>query len=288
MNILTIVRLLAGTAFVCAFLLVLVLPYWKIFRKAGFSPWLSLLIWVPLVNFIILYTVAYSDWKIEPTALKEENSVDRINVRRVVGWFFPWRKLFGRLELEKRWWHRLAIVAFFIALVPMLLFSWAVASDSYRPANTYNSEIHQWQIIPRPPDGYVLDQSTDVSTTALPDRSAIGEGKIAIPIKDDGDWFAKNAPNRPSVDAKTIEMPDGKTATYPGTTSDEAIKTDWQHKLDTEQVEGFVLGITIAVFVTLCFAYLLQFAYRALLYVIYGSKVAVVPSAPENTAPDVQ
>jgi hypothetical protein len=33
---------------------VTVAPYWVIFRKAGFSPWLSLLILIPLVNLVVL------------------------------------------------------------------------------------------------------------------------------------------------------------------------------------------------------------------------------------------
>ena len=38
-------------------------PYWQIFKKAGFAPALSLLMWVPLVNLIVLYYVAFSDWR---------------------------------------------------------------------------------------------------------------------------------------------------------------------------------------------------------------------------------
>jgi hypothetical protein len=41
-----------------------IIPFWKIFRKAGFSPWLTLLMWVPLVNYIILYVVAFSRWDV--------------------------------------------------------------------------------------------------------------------------------------------------------------------------------------------------------------------------------
>ena len=37
-------------------------PFWKIFAKAGFSPWLSLLILVPVVNLVVLYVVAFSRW----------------------------------------------------------------------------------------------------------------------------------------------------------------------------------------------------------------------------------
>jgi len=45
---------------------VLVIPYWFIFKKAGFSPWLAVLMFVPLANIIILYVVALSPWKVVP------------------------------------------------------------------------------------------------------------------------------------------------------------------------------------------------------------------------------
>jgi hypothetical protein len=44
---------------------VLVLPpYWMIFKKAGFSPWLALLILVPFANLLVLYIVAFSVWNV--------------------------------------------------------------------------------------------------------------------------------------------------------------------------------------------------------------------------------
>ena len=42
----------------------LVLPYWFIFRKAGFDPYLSLFMLIPLVNFGMLYYLAFSEWPI--------------------------------------------------------------------------------------------------------------------------------------------------------------------------------------------------------------------------------
>jgi hypothetical protein len=44
------------------------IPYWFIWKKAGFSPWLSLLMFVPLVNLIMLYVLAFTDWKVVPIA----------------------------------------------------------------------------------------------------------------------------------------------------------------------------------------------------------------------------
>lgn len=52
--------------FLPVFLVVAILPYWQIFKKAGFAPALSLLIVVPGVNLIVLYVIAFSDWKSGP------------------------------------------------------------------------------------------------------------------------------------------------------------------------------------------------------------------------------
>ena len=41
-------------------------PFRVIFNKAGFPPILSVLMMVPLVNLILLYFVAYSEWKCGP------------------------------------------------------------------------------------------------------------------------------------------------------------------------------------------------------------------------------
>jgi hypothetical protein len=41
---------------------VVILPFWFIFSKAGYSKWLSLLMVVPLVNVLLLYFLAFSKW----------------------------------------------------------------------------------------------------------------------------------------------------------------------------------------------------------------------------------
>ena len=48
------------------FTVVAVIPYWFIFKKAGFSPFLSILMFVPLANLVILYVVAFSQWRVVP------------------------------------------------------------------------------------------------------------------------------------------------------------------------------------------------------------------------------
>lgn len=48
------------------FIVLLLIPYWMIWKKAGFSPWLSILMIVPVVNFIMLYVLAFAEWKVVP------------------------------------------------------------------------------------------------------------------------------------------------------------------------------------------------------------------------------
>jgi hypothetical protein len=49
-------------------LAVIVVPFWFICKKAGFSPWLSLLHIVPLGGLILYYVLAFADWKVTPAA----------------------------------------------------------------------------------------------------------------------------------------------------------------------------------------------------------------------------
>ena len=52
--------------FVLVFMAILLVPYWFIWKKAGFSPWFSLLMFIPLVNLVMLYVLAFSQWKVVP------------------------------------------------------------------------------------------------------------------------------------------------------------------------------------------------------------------------------
>jgi hypothetical protein len=46
---------------------VVVIPSWVICKKAGFSPWLSLLCVIPTVGLLVmLYVLAFADWKVAP------------------------------------------------------------------------------------------------------------------------------------------------------------------------------------------------------------------------------
>jgi hypothetical protein len=40
----------------------IVIPFWQIFKKASFSPWLSILMAVPLLDAVMLYFLAFARW----------------------------------------------------------------------------------------------------------------------------------------------------------------------------------------------------------------------------------
>jgi hypothetical protein len=48
--------------------IVIIVPFWFICKKAGFSPWLSLINIIPLGNLILVYVLAFADWKVAPVA----------------------------------------------------------------------------------------------------------------------------------------------------------------------------------------------------------------------------
>jgi hypothetical protein len=48
------------------FLAIIIVPFWFICKKAGFSPWLALLNIVPMGNLILIYVLAFAQWKVMP------------------------------------------------------------------------------------------------------------------------------------------------------------------------------------------------------------------------------
>jgi len=54
--------------FILIGIVIMLIPYWMIWKKAGFSPWLSLLMFVPLVNIVALYMLAFMEWKVVPVS----------------------------------------------------------------------------------------------------------------------------------------------------------------------------------------------------------------------------
>jgi hypothetical protein len=44
------------------FVVIAVVPFWRICNRVGHSPWLSLLVIVPVINLIFIYYLAFGDW----------------------------------------------------------------------------------------------------------------------------------------------------------------------------------------------------------------------------------
>ena len=54
--------------FILIGVVIVIIPMWFIWKKAGFSPWLSILSIIPAVNLIMLYVLAFTEWKVVPVA----------------------------------------------------------------------------------------------------------------------------------------------------------------------------------------------------------------------------
>lgn len=57
-----VITILIGVALQGVFLLI---PSWKIYKRAGLNPWLSLTILIPILGFFIAAAIlAYSNWNV--------------------------------------------------------------------------------------------------------------------------------------------------------------------------------------------------------------------------------
>ena len=63
MKIMATILPLIGVFIVIGYVIMIV-PFWFICKKAGFSPWLSLLNLIPLGSLILLYVLAFAEWKV--------------------------------------------------------------------------------------------------------------------------------------------------------------------------------------------------------------------------------
>lgn len=67
-NLFTPIHLLVLLTIFSTISVVVVAPYWMIFKKAGFPAFLGVLMVVPLLNIVLLYILAFSRWKVVPAA----------------------------------------------------------------------------------------------------------------------------------------------------------------------------------------------------------------------------
>lgn len=64
-----IILLMAGLipVIIVVTIAILMIPCWMILKKAGFTPWLSLLCIIPsLGTLVLLYVLAFAQWKVVP------------------------------------------------------------------------------------------------------------------------------------------------------------------------------------------------------------------------------
>jgi uncharacterized membrane protein YhaH (DUF805 family) len=52
--------------FILLILTAIIIPSWFICKKAGFSPWLAFLNIIPVGGLILMYILAFADWKVVP------------------------------------------------------------------------------------------------------------------------------------------------------------------------------------------------------------------------------
>ena len=52
--------------FFVVILAAIIVPTWFICKKAGFSPWLSFLVIIPFGGLVLLYVLAFAEWKVVP------------------------------------------------------------------------------------------------------------------------------------------------------------------------------------------------------------------------------
>jgi hypothetical protein len=172
---------------------------------------------------------------------------------------FPWHGTVRRLELGKRWWHRLAGVAFVVMLGITLLVTWALMVDT---DPTYYIASY-W---------YVDGSGAKVDLPAPPPS-----GTTAVSLGTAG-WDANGVPIPPPAAMfpvhVEVQMPDGKTKEFVGK-SPEEVRAACNAELHELKVRQWLLSPVVAILVMLAMSYLLQSLYRVLLYVVYGSQKPV-------------
>ncbi|AJP57053.1 hypothetical protein UC34_08665 [Pandoraea vervacti] len=64
---------MANTSSFLALLVSIVLvgvPVWRILTRLGYSPWLTVLVFIPIVNIISLWLLSYANWPSQRTSVQ--------------------------------------------------------------------------------------------------------------------------------------------------------------------------------------------------------------------------
>ena len=189
-------------------------------------------------------------------------------MRAVLAILFPWRRTFKELGLKKRWWHRLAVVAFSIALMPILGASWVLAFSSLQPDQSSMPPIQYWAM---DTDGNPEQIILGPPVTQAQHDAAMKQSAATVPVGTQVIIEPPGMPINPNVPLKAkVNMPDGTLGEFVGK-SEAEITVAWNKALHKAVFTAWLLSFAIAIAMTLASSYLFQSLYRTLLYVVYGS-----------------
>jgi hypothetical protein len=204
-----------------------------------------------------------------PFVLKGLDGMDKIGLI-----FFPWRRVFKRLQLQRRWWHRLAVVLFAIALILFLPLAWVYTFTAWEPYPSGIPEIDFWtadsdgnrnNLMSPPPSATQIvpetqQPSTDGSPLPLPPGFVPEQPPQQKPRFD----FTKAVPIHASV-----IMPNGTYSEFVGRSRND-ISAEWKKEMQQAVIKQWAFSIVLSLVALLVISYLLQTFYRALVFVIYG------------------
>jgi hypothetical protein len=161
-------------------------------------------------------------------------------MNRAVMFLLPCLPVVRRLEVRKRWWHRLGVVVFFKLLLSTLL---AVAAISYL---TWAPKVRAFPVVFE--DFYLFDESAD-------------------PLQNEQSLRKIQGP-----EGHVVQMPNGTWVTFPFSISGEEIHARWDRAKRHQILSAMLWAALLSVFATLAVNYMLQGVYRLLLYMTFGSK----------------
>jgi hypothetical protein len=153
-------------------------------------------------------------------------------MNKAVMFLLPCLPVVQRLEIGKRWWHRLSVVVFFKLLLTTLL---AVAAFSYL---AWAPKVRDCRVVFE--NFYLFD--------------ADGLPKIEGP------------------EGHVVQMPNGTWTTFPFSVSNEEINARWERAKRHQLLSAISWAALVSIFATLAVNYVLQAAYRLLLHVTFDSK----------------
>jgi hypothetical protein len=58
------IKVFVWTCMIVGYATLFIIPFWRILKKAGFTPWLFLLMAIPFINFFMFYVLAFVRWPI--------------------------------------------------------------------------------------------------------------------------------------------------------------------------------------------------------------------------------